>query len=73
MKLALLFVILTLSSFNTIYATEADNSSNDYAFYCDEQAQLAGIEETTEKNEYIKDCIESFGMPTDNTTPQDNG
>ena len=73
MKLVLLFAILSFSAFNTVNATDADINGTDYASYCDEQAQLAGIENPTEINEYIKECIESFDMPVENALPQDNG
>lgn len=73
MKLALLFAILSISALNTVNAAEVDLNTNDYASYCDEQAQLAGIEDAAEKSEYIRECIQSYTTPTDDTLPQDNG
>ncbi len=74
MKLPLLFAIIFISAFNTVNAAEAeiDLYTADYASYCDEQAQLAGIEDAAEKSEYIRECIQSYAMPTDDTMPQDN-
>lgn len=68
MKFAALFTFLTLSmSFNMAYAGEAE----DNLAYCNEQVQLAGIEEMDEKTEYIKDCMDSFG-PAANDNQQTN-
>jgi hypothetical protein len=65
MKLALLFAILSISTLNTVSAAETENDSTENASYCNEQAQLAGIEDAAEKAEYINDCMASFGTPTD--------
>ena len=77
MKLPLLFAILFISAFNTVNAAEAEIDLNpsaaDYASYCEEQAQLAGIEEAAEKSEYIRECVQSYAIPAEDTFPQDNG
>ena len=75
MKLALLFALLSISTFNTVNATDAEVNfdTTDYASYCDEQAQLAGIEDAAEKREYIMECVQSYAIPTDEEMPQDNG
>lgn len=75
MKLPLLFTILSIAAFNTVNAAEAEIDLNtaDYVSYCDEQAQLAGIEDAAEKSDYIRECVQSYAIPTDNTLPQDNG
>jgi hypothetical protein len=70
MKSALLFAILSISTFNTVNATEADNTES--TSYCNEQVQLTGIEDAAEKAEYINDCMASFSSPTDETIPEDN-
>ena len=69
MKITTLLALLTLSSiFNTVYATEEDfRSIDDYATFCSEQAQLAGIEDGDEMNQYIKECLESYGITTDDS------
>jgi len=72
MKFAVLLAVLSSTiMFNTAYAAEATNDSNEIAAYCDEQAQLAGIEDAAEKSQYIKDCIDSFGVPSGETPPSD--
>ena len=75
MKLALLFAILSISTFNAVNAAdeEVDYNITDYALYCDEQAQLAGIEDAAEKSEYIRECVQSYAIPTDEELPQENG
>lgn len=68
MKFAVLLAVLSLSiTFNSAFAAEANNDSNEIAAYCDEQSQLAGIEEATEKNLYVKECVESFAVPATDT------
>ena len=63
MKLAILLALLSLSSIlNTVYANEENASvGDDTAAFCDEQAQLAGIEDADEKRQFVKDCMESYG------------
>jgi hypothetical protein len=65
MKLAIsLAFLLSATVLNTVYASEEMTSGNiDVPVYCEEQAQLAGIEEANEKNQYIQECIDSFGLP----------
>jgi len=66
MKFAVLLAVLSsMIIFNTAFAAEANNDSNEIAAYCDEQAQLAGIESAAEKSRYIKECIDSFGVPSE--------
>lgn len=66
MKFAILLAFLSLSSiFNTVYATEEDAMiSDDIAAFCDEQAQLAGIEDADEKMQYVQECLASYGVPS---------
>lgn len=73
MKFAILLAFLSLSSiFNTVYATEEDASvSENVAAFCDEQAQLAGIEDADEKNIYVKECMESYGVLPGDSQQQD--
>jgi hypothetical protein len=65
MKFAVLLAVLSSTiTFNTAYAAEATNDSNEIAAYCDEQAQLAGVENAAEKSRYVQECIDSFGAPS---------
>ena len=75
MKFAILLALLSLNSiFNTAYATEGEASvsdditissiSDDIAAYCDEQAQLSGIEAAQEKAKFTKECIDGFAAPS---------
>ncbi|MDT8281830.1 MAG: hypothetical protein RQ982_03345 [Gammaproteobacteria bacterium] len=73
MKLALLLAILSISSLHAINASAAENDANENAAYCNEQVQLTGIEDVAEKSEYIKECMESFGTPSDDAVLRDNG
>ena len=71
MKPAILLAILTLTM-NIAYANdESAEAGNTSAMYCEEQAQLAGIEDTDEKLEYIQDCIASFTAQSE-ISPEDN-
>lgn len=72
MKLVLLFAILSISSFHAVNAVAAENDNAENASYCNEQAQLAGIEDPAEKSDYIKECMASFGAPEDDALPEDN-
>ena len=66
MKFAILLTFLSLSSiFNTVYAAEENAGGiDDVAAFCDEQTQLAGIEDADEKKQFVKDCMESYGVPS---------
>jgi hypothetical protein len=67
MKTATLLISLALiTPFYTTHANEEMNDqSMDIRAYCEEQAQLAGIEDATESTQYIQECIDSFGIPSD--------
>ena len=66
MKFAVLLAVLSSTiTFNTVFAAEANNDRNEIAAYCNEQADLAGIENAAEKSRYIKECIDSFGVPAE--------
>jgi len=72
MKFAVLLAVLSsMITFNAAYAAEATNDSNEIAAYCEEQAQLAGIENAAEKSQYVKECIDSFGVPSGDAPPSD--
>ncbi|MDH5471917.1 MAG: hypothetical protein OEY87_03185 [Gammaproteobacteria bacterium] len=61
MKFATLLAILSLTAtFNTAYATQ-DAGNEDAMAYCDDQAQMAGIDDAEEKKQYIQECVDSFG------------
>lgn len=65
MKFTAWLTILALTTIlNTTYAADEMTSDNDETYtYCNEQAQMSGIEDVDEKNQYIKECIESLGSP----------
>ena len=67
MKLVELLAVLTIGlALNSAHATEAEDagSDTDYAAYCTEQAELTGVEDANEKQNFINECIESFeGSP----------
>ena len=70
MKFAALIAILSLTALNTAYATEVSSSEDDTLAYCNEQVQLAGIEDANEKAQYVNDCIESFATPSSGDSQQ---
>jgi hypothetical protein len=63
--------ILIEKILNTAYATETKVDDSGYIAYCKEQADLAGIENTEEKNLYVKECTDSFITPSADSQPQD--
>jgi len=61
MKTMTLIPVLALTvMFNTAYAAENEDGTDDVKEYCGNQAELSGIEDADEKNKYYKDCIDSF-------------
>jgi len=68
MKFSAVLAILSLASaFGSAYAAEAEGDNVNA--YCEEQAQLAGIEDNVEKQEYVKECVESYATQTDGDKP----
>ena len=66
MKFLTLLAILSLSTvFSSAYAAEADDEAGDVVEYCNEQAELAGIEDATEQQAYLRDCAASFTTTSD--------
>ncbi|MDH5765335.1 MAG: hypothetical protein OEZ38_04895 [Gammaproteobacteria bacterium] len=64
MKFVTLLAVLSLTTvLNPVYATEMANADDDIVSYCNEQAQLAGIEDAAEKAQYVNECIESYEVP----------
>jgi len=59
----LAFLSLSLVLFNA-NANDMESAENDYKIYCTEQAEISGIEDAAEKESYVKECIESFIMPS---------
>ena len=57
------FLSLSLVLFNA-NANDMEAAENDYKIYCTEQAEISGIEDAAEKESYVKECIESFIMPS---------
>lgn len=76
MKFAVFMVILssitlTGAAIAAEAEIEAENKNDDYAAYCNEQAELAGIEDAGEKSQYINECIDSFALPAEGAPQQD--
>ena len=64
MKFATLLAILSLTTVSSVaYATEMASADDDTMSYCNDQAQMAGIEDAEEKTQYVRECIESFSVP----------
>ncbi|MCW8831577.1 MAG: hypothetical protein OQK32_08680 [Gammaproteobacteria bacterium] len=69
MKFLTLLAILSLSTgFGSAYATEIEGETDNVAAYCNEQAELAGIDDAVEKDIYISECTDSYA--TTSETPQ---
>lgn len=70
MRFAALFTLLTFFSLgmisNPAYAADSSDQ-NGAADYCNEQAEMAGIEDADEKQQYIQDCTDSFNAPGNST------
>ena len=65
MKFSALLAIFALTmSLNTAYATEDSGPDDDISSYCKEQADRDGIEDASEKSQFVKECIESYNVPT---------
>jgi len=72
MKLVELLAVLTIGlALNSAHATEAEDAGSDYAAYCTEQAELNGVEDANEKQNFIDECIESFEGTPDGTPQPD--
>lgn len=70
MKLTESLLVLSLSMVvGTAFAVEAEATEDNVQAYCTEQAQLAGIEDNVEREEYITQCIESYSSPAGNYQP----
>lgn len=68
MKLVKSILVLSLTMvLNTVYANETDGSNNDVQAYCNEQVELAGIEDSAERQNFINECIQSYSVSGDNT------
>lgn len=75
MKFAVFLAILSLAlTSRVVYAAEempsesesvSVSESENIAAYCTEQAELSGIEDAGEKAQYLKECIDSFAVPSE--------
>lgn len=64
MRFVKLLVALSLAMpLSSIYANEANSDEDNAKAYCNEQLQLSGIEDSAEKEEYLKECNNSFSAP----------
>jgi len=71
MKIAESVAILSLMLvFNTVHANDdMTGDSVNISAYCEEQAELSGIDNTNEKMQYIQECIESFAVQETEAQP----
>ena len=65
MKNKLLVIMLSLMAISTANAEDSSASVEEYTKYCEEQAQMAGIEDENEYKQYVRDCLESYVGPVD--------
>jgi len=71
MRLVKWLAVLSLSIvFFNANANDMEAAENDYKIYCTEQAEISGIEDVAEKESYVKECIESFMMPSGDVPEQ---
>lgn len=72
MKIAESVAILSLVLvFNTVHANDdMTGDSANISAYCEEQAELSGIDNTNEKMQYIQECIESFAVQESEAQPE---
>ncbi len=62
MNLFKYFSVLTvMAMFSNVYAVDMSNPEADLPGYCNESVALAGIEDAEDKNQYVQDCMQSFG------------
>jgi hypothetical protein len=65
MRTATLLILLSLTaSISAAYAEETSDGGEEIAAYCNEQAELAGIEDASEFRQYVQECIDSYSMPS---------
>ncbi len=63
MKQVIVLTFLSLIfSFPVFAADDSIESDQDILAYCEEQAASAGIEDATEKSQYVQDCAANFGV-----------
>jgi hypothetical protein len=69
MKFVMLLALLSLGSIANTVSAEEENAGvgDDVADFCNEQAQMAGIEDNDEMAQYIQDCMDSYGLPSGDT------
>jgi len=67
--LAVLSLSIVLFNANA-NANDMETVENDYKIYCTEQGEISGIEDAAEKESYVKECIESFMMPSGDAPEQ---
>jgi len=64
MKFYYLFITISLVIFMHSARASEDPAQNDAEFrsFCNEQAQMAGMEDADEKKQYITDCLTNYGV-----------
>ena len=65
MKFAAILAIFALgATLPAANATESTGDEADALTYCNEQAELAGIQDADEKNQYIQECLDTSSTPS---------
>lgn len=64
MKNMLMLATASLLFFTSLSIASETEFSQETIAYCQEQAQLSGLESEQEIKDYIRDCQESMGMAT---------
>jgi hypothetical protein len=67
--LAILAILSLTTAFSSAYATETNTAADDVTAYCLEQAEIAGIDDAVEKQEYMKECTESYATENNGEQP----
>ena len=68
---ALMASCVSIMIMNIAYAAETGADDSGVMAFCNEQAELAGIENADEKSQYVKDCVDSFNTPSGESAPQE--
>jgi hypothetical protein len=66
-SVAILSLVLVLNAAHA--SDEMAGDSVNVSAYCEEQAELSGIEEANEKKQYMQECIDSFAVQEGDVQP----
>lgn len=68
MKFYVLLSVLTLASvFSPVHASDVNSTEDENYGYCTELAQNDGIEDESEKSQFVNECLESFKTSSSET------